>query len=319
MLPDSRQINHFVVTAHSKTLTDAARNLFITQPALSMSLKSLEEELGLKLFQRNGRNLVLTSEGKIILEYAEKVIEDLKAVTQVAQRLNKSPQNFSIAFCDPGPYWYFAPRIGTLLPDLTLEIRLLPDACKPENLANAEFDIVISDHPFSNFSSDFASEILIEDHTILSIPRDRPEFCRANGFEPDEQNNPLNSLSIKEIRNLEIVFLNLKGVFSKQKEKLHQLMDASVVYEECSDYFIFKHRLQQKNAATFTTELVLSYRDDGKNRLLVPISDELASITYYINWRKQESFIERNSEENVKPILSAFREFVSEFNRTKHF
>ena len=67
---DFKQLEYFLETANSKCISKAAKKLFVTQPAISQSIKSLERELDTKLFNREGTNIVLTSSGEIFYKYA---------------------------------------------------------------------------------------------------------------------------------------------------------------------------------------------------------------------------------------------------------
>ena len=59
-----QQLYYFYVVAECKSVTKAAATIYITQPALSMTLKKIEEELGTTLFEKHGRNIVLNDQGK---------------------------------------------------------------------------------------------------------------------------------------------------------------------------------------------------------------------------------------------------------------
>lgn len=71
-------LQYFVKLAHLEHYTKAAKDLSITQPSLSHAISSLEEELGTKLFEKQGRNVSLTKYGKIFLKYVEKSLEYLQ-------------------------------------------------------------------------------------------------------------------------------------------------------------------------------------------------------------------------------------------------
>lgn len=71
-------LQYFVKLAHLEHYTKAARDLSITQPSLSHAISCLEEELGTRLFEKQGRNVVLTKYGKIFLKYVEKSLEYLQ-------------------------------------------------------------------------------------------------------------------------------------------------------------------------------------------------------------------------------------------------
>jgi DNA-binding transcriptional LysR family regulator len=88
---DSRKLLAFFTLAQCGSFTQTARELFITQSAVSHAIKSLEEELGCRLFDRLGRKTQLTSAGRHLLKHAQRILEemqlaraDLKALDQPA-------------------------------------------------------------------------------------------------------------------------------------------------------------------------------------------------------------------------------------------
>lgn len=68
------QVRTFVTVADEKHLTRAAKRLNTSQPAVSAHIKALEEELGVRLFDRTSRGMSLTTEGEALLPYAEKLL-----------------------------------------------------------------------------------------------------------------------------------------------------------------------------------------------------------------------------------------------------
>lgn len=77
---DIRQLRYFLEVAGVKSFTRAAERLRIAQPAISIAIKKLEEELDLVLFNRQEKKVKLTAEGEIFLPHARRVLDDLKAV-----------------------------------------------------------------------------------------------------------------------------------------------------------------------------------------------------------------------------------------------
>lgn len=73
---EMRQLRYFVQAAHTLRFTEAARLCCVAQSTLSQQIKQLEDELGAPLFHRVGRNVVLTAEGQVFLESAERVLHD---------------------------------------------------------------------------------------------------------------------------------------------------------------------------------------------------------------------------------------------------
>ena len=72
------QLKYFVTLARLEHYTKAAEELEISQPSLSYAMTMLEQELGTKLFQKKGRNIVLTKYGKFFLDYVEQSLQTLE-------------------------------------------------------------------------------------------------------------------------------------------------------------------------------------------------------------------------------------------------
>ncbi len=70
------QLKQFVAAAESESFTRGAERAFVSQPALSASISKLEEEMGVKLFIRNKRSVVLTPSGRKLLKRAKLIIAE---------------------------------------------------------------------------------------------------------------------------------------------------------------------------------------------------------------------------------------------------
>ncbi len=68
----------FQGVAQVQHYTKAAHNLFISQPTLSHSIASLEDELGVRLFEKNGRTVKLTDNGALFAQYVERSLDALE-------------------------------------------------------------------------------------------------------------------------------------------------------------------------------------------------------------------------------------------------
>ncbi|HEY7675384.1 MAG TPA: LysR family transcriptional regulator [Burkholderiales bacterium] len=86
---DLREVRTFVAVADLGTVSKAAEHLHITQPALSRRIADLEGELGLKLFDRVGRRLLLTSEGAQLLKECRGLLSYSRAVREQAEGLKR--------------------------------------------------------------------------------------------------------------------------------------------------------------------------------------------------------------------------------------
>ena len=86
---DLRQVRTFVTVAELGTVSRAAGRLHVAQPALSRQIAGLEDELGLKLFDRVGRRLVLTSAGERLLDDCRGLLNYARALGEQAQVLRR--------------------------------------------------------------------------------------------------------------------------------------------------------------------------------------------------------------------------------------
>ena len=86
---DLRHARTFVTVADLGTVSKAAARLHIAQPALSRQIRDLEQELGLKLFDRVGRRLVLTGEGEQLLGDCRGLLNCASSIGERAQQLRR--------------------------------------------------------------------------------------------------------------------------------------------------------------------------------------------------------------------------------------
>lgn len=82
MCLEFKQLECFIEVTRTGSFTTAAENLFITQPALSRIIKSLEDELGTPLFIRTRKKLELTDAGRVLVKHAVKVEEQLQLLSE---------------------------------------------------------------------------------------------------------------------------------------------------------------------------------------------------------------------------------------------
>lgn len=82
------QLRHFVALAECGSYVQAAKAVFLTQPALTRSIQSLEDELGGQLFNRLGRRITLTPLGAEVLQRAQRLVSDAEALKQTGKELH---------------------------------------------------------------------------------------------------------------------------------------------------------------------------------------------------------------------------------------
>lgn len=98
------QLRYVVTVAQAGTLTEAAKELFISQPSLTKSIKELEKEMQIEIFERTNKGIVVSKEGEEFLAYARQVLEQADLLEEKytnksarKQELSVSTQHYSFA------------------------------------------------------------------------------------------------------------------------------------------------------------------------------------------------------------------------------
>ncbi len=81
-----RDLKYLVAVADYRHFSKAAEACFVSQPALSMQIKKLEETLGVQLIERNNKNILLTETGKIIVQQAREILKSIDTMKLAAKQ-----------------------------------------------------------------------------------------------------------------------------------------------------------------------------------------------------------------------------------------
>lgn len=88
-LPDLRQVKAFVALADTQSFTRAAEALFLTQSAVSHSIRSLEQQMEVQLVERSGKRIALTQDGVVFLRRCRSVLHELEMATKEIDALKR--------------------------------------------------------------------------------------------------------------------------------------------------------------------------------------------------------------------------------------
>src|SRR5260370_1212662 len=103
--PDStgHQLTVFSPAAQPLSYTRAAETLYLSQPAVAQQVKSLEQLLGLRLFARRGRGIVLTPAGQEFLSHTERFLTLLAETTPIVPQLPMLPRGLLVVCATISP------------------------------------------------------------------------------------------------------------------------------------------------------------------------------------------------------------------------
>ncbi|OON94468.1 MAG: hypothetical protein ATN33_04395 [Epulopiscium sp. Nele67-Bin001] len=173
---DFKELNYLIALADFQQMTKAAEQLFISQPSLSKYIKTLEDSLGIKLFNKVGNRFVLTYAGECYVESARKILNiraeldaklsDIRSAD--VGRLNIGVPHTRASYLLP----LVLPRFTVKYPKIQLNIfednvKVLEDA-----LLNGKLDIALLMAPLSSSTLDY--EVLNVENIYLVICKDHP-------------------------------------------------------------------------------------------------------------------------------------------------
>jgi len=170
------ELNVFVEAAQAENFSAAARRLFLSQQAVSLHIRNLEQEFGIELFQRNGRNLTLTPAGKALLPMAQALLRQARALEEMMHGLQgKIIGELTIA-CSTTVGKYILPRLVAgfrrRYPDVQVSVYVMSRRAAVDRLLEGRADVAVVSahlpHP------DLEFQPFLEDQIILIVPPTHP-------------------------------------------------------------------------------------------------------------------------------------------------
>ncbi|USG66868.1 LysR family transcriptional regulator [Brevibacillus ruminantium] len=137
-------IEAFVYVVHFNSFNKAADALFLSQPSITARIQSLERELDVKLFLREGRNFTLTEKGKEFLPYAQQILQSYKKGKQQLRKKQASLHEIKIG-CTLSAAHYMIPEILPRLkmkyPDMLIKLTTASSEEILEKVLQEEIDL----------------------------------------------------------------------------------------------------------------------------------------------------------------------------------
>jgi DNA-binding transcriptional LysR family regulator len=170
-----RQLKVFESVARHLNYTRAAEELHLTQPAVSMQVKQLEESLGTALFEQLGKRIHLTETGKEVLAYARNItqqLDELEAVLNHQKGLAGGRLRISVATTAN----YFVPTLlGSFSrrhPDITVSLDVTNREALLRQLSENLVDLVIMGRPPPQ--ADVEAEVFLDNPLVIVAPPQHP-------------------------------------------------------------------------------------------------------------------------------------------------
>jgi DNA-binding transcriptional LysR family regulator len=269
------QLAQFKAIAEYESISRAAEKIYISPPSLSVSLRKLEEELDVRLFERRKGKIILNDAGRMVLQQVSAIFEHVEKMKMEMEQYKRKENTISIAFCDPGPLRFCIPKFSIEAPDVEIHYNRFEENGNVrinalELLLNGINDIVCTSKIIEH--DDVACVHFIKDCHFLSVPASHP-VAKALAKEK--------AVSLKKLKSLSIMQPNPGGSFLAKQKQFFKNLRPNIKRILYDDPTVFNQILRNTDGITMSTTLVRHYRDDGPDRILIPITDTEMSIDYY--------------------------------------
>lgn len=212
-----QQIKLFVTIAETKNITQAAKQLFISQPAVSRQLSLLESELGYSLLIRNNRGVELSDTGEVLYARGKRILNDLDDMAFCVREADTDVQGLIII----GTIYTCIPLLTRVLQEFqrdypNVTFRILPDIPHRlvEDLSKGNIQLALLRAPMSE-THNFPYMLFQPEQTCLAI------------HESIDPNPDSDVIQLEQLQNIPICF-------SMQNQKEFRNWDyGAILQEEC--------------------------------------------------------------------------------------
>ncbi len=170
------ELNVFVEAAQTENFSVAAHRLYLSQPAVSLQVRNLEKQLGVELFRRHGRNVVLSDAGKVLLPLAQQLLQQAKHIEESMWGLQGMIIGQLAVACSTTVGKYVLPQLiagfRSQYAEVQVSVRVTGRRDAMDSLLEGSTDIaVVSAHVVHR---DLEYQPFIEDQVVLVVPCDHP-------------------------------------------------------------------------------------------------------------------------------------------------
>lgn len=239
------ELRYIVAVAQEENFRRAAERVFVSQPALSLAIQKLEEELGVQIFERSRTAVSATPTGKLIVAQAQRVLEEAELIRSIASQGKDQlagPLRIG-AIYTVGPYLFpdLIPLLKHKAPNMPMEMEENTTANLEALLLNGSLDIIIIAMPFGG-PGIYTQPLYDEDFSVV-VPKEHP-WARKK------------QIKTAELPAEKVLLLSSGHCFSNQ------------VREACSQYSNSIGEIQQGNSLETIRNMVAS----GLGITVLPVS-----------------------------------------------
>ncbi len=261
-------LEQLVEFANCGTLSETAERLHTSQPALTRSMKKLEEKLDVKLFERKKNHLSLNETGRVAVDYAIRVLQSANDFESRTIAYDRSLHTISIGFCAPIPQRVLTPILNNVFEGMTISSDMKSDRHFLEKLEKNSYQLIVV-HEKPDEELYFSKKIGHED-LFFSVTVSDP-FA----FYPE--------LHLADLSGHSILLLNQIG-FWMDVVKEH-VIDPHFIVQYEQQFFEELARLSE--LPYFTSNCFVDGVTHTPGRIEIPIVDSMCRVDYYLVCKKE--------------------------------
>lgn len=252
------------------TLTKAAEELHMSQPALTRSMQKLEEELGVPLFTRQKNRLTLNANGELAAECARSVLDSADDMVRRVRNFDLSQRTINIGTCAPMPFQEIQPKMTRLYSHMRIASKM---ETEPEQLetevADGTLDMAILPYPAR--TDELMSKSIIQEQLYFLLPKNNP-LAVASG------------LHLKDLDGTAMVLFSDIGFWKHLVDE--KMPNTTFILQ--TDRNAFQQLVDSSNLPSFISSYYLGTETYPQGKVPIPILDPEATVTYYAVCRKGE-------------------------------
>lgn len=268
-----KDLEYFAILAKEKHFGQASVQAGVSQPALSIQIKKMEAELGVCLFERSNRQVVLSPEGEILLERAQKILRQVEDFQTCARQFKDPYQGQLILGAFPTLAPYLFPQIIDELHQSYPEMKFFIKEEKTETLLKmlkeGKVDAAFIALPHEDSTLD--SEFIFSEEFLFATPANYPEDF------PKE-------LSLQSLKGRELMLLDEGHCFRDQALELCSVNQAKENFDFRASSL---ETLRQMVAAGLGVTLIPKCAQDESEKIkYMKFSDPSPKREIALFWRK---------------------------------
>jgi len=276
-----RHIRYFLAVAEYLNFSKAARQLHIAQPPLSRQIRQLEDDLGVALFVRNKRGVLLTKAGLVFLEEARKLVVQAGHATEAARHAQKGESGFARIGVASGLGGLVSRVVADHYkhsPAVNLECKDIFSSAQSALIHKREIDVGFLRPPIDQVNLN--CELLVEEEFVVVLPQTHRLARRK-------------SLKLKEIADEPLVIFDrslssglydkILGLYSRQGLTPHFAVPHVEAHEEAGAIMVASGKAIYIGVGALVTRSV-----HGIDLASVRLNETEAKIDVYMAWRKDE-------------------------------